>query len=108
MSPIFLAQIWCLQVSILMIHWHCFTYLICTCTTLISIQKDPGLPSPEFPRYANVAEMVKKMSVASLFHHEGCSKQAWPTSYTQALNLNCNAGLHHCYFSIREKLLVVY
>ena len=53
-----------------------FTYLICTCTTLISIQKDPGLPSPEFPRYANVAEMVKKMSVASLFHDEGCSKQA--------------------------------
>ena len=53
-----------------------FSYFICTCTTLICIQKDPGLLSPEFPRYANVAEMVNKMSVASLFHHEGCSKQA--------------------------------
>ena len=53
-----------------------FSYLICTCTTLIYIQKDPGLLSQGFPKYANVAEMVKKMSVASLFHHEGCSKQA--------------------------------
>ena len=37
---------------------------------------DPGLLSQEFPKYANVAEMVKTMSVASRFHQEGRSKQA--------------------------------
>ena len=41
------------------------------CSTLICIQKDPGLFSEEFPKSANAAEMVKIMSVASLFHHEG-------------------------------------
>ena len=53
-----------------------FSHFICTCTTLICIQKDPGLLSQEFPKYANVAEMVKTVSVASRFHHEGRSKQA--------------------------------
>ena len=48
-----------------------FSNFICTCTTLICIQKDPRLLSKEFPKYANVAEMVKTMSVPSLFHHEG-------------------------------------
>ena len=51
-----------------------FSNFICTCTTLICIQKDPRLLSEKISEYANAAEKVKTMSVAPFFSSLGTQK----------------------------------
>ena len=58
------------KVSVLIIPCHCFQFRMHVLNFNLH-SKGPGLLSEEFPKYANAAEMVKIMSVASLFHHEG-------------------------------------
>ena len=75
-----------------------FSNFICTCTTLIYSQKDPRLLSKEFPKYANVAEMVKTMSVASLFHHERRRNKSLGNIFFAFLFPFCDTCRHSRYF----------
>ena len=80
---------------------ECPHYSLALFSSLNCFQKDPPLLYEEICNYANVAEMVKTMSIMSLLHHEGCRNKSLCNSLFAFMFPFCNRCCHspcfHCH-----------